>query len=165
MNGTANALLTSMLSWMQGMAFALWQLLSGEEDGLLSWIIEHWVMLTVVLCVLGLVMDAVVHLIRWKPYLVWASFFRRLLHGNKKTQDVLEHMVVEEEHFVDQMEDVNSDDMHSVMESSSDYIGDVSAQETVPALPTMRRRRTERFRMMDERTSGEDNAAFRQQGE
>ena len=33
--------------------------------------------LLIALCVLGVALDLLVYLLRWKPYRVWNSFFRR----------------------------------------------------------------------------------------
>lgn len=86
MNGYANVLLTTLLAWMQGMARSLWQLISGQEDNLLALIADNWVILTVLLCAVGLIIDTVVYLVRWRPYLVWASFFRRMARHKQQEE-------------------------------------------------------------------------------
>ena len=45
---------------------------------MLAWIGENWKALTLILCLIGIVVDAIIYVIRWRPFQVWASFFRRI---------------------------------------------------------------------------------------
>ena len=79
MGSFASSAFSLMLAWVRSAAAWLWQLASGEEaSGLFRWIGAHWKGLALALCVVGLVVDWVVYLIRWRPQRVWQSFFRRL---------------------------------------------------------------------------------------
>lgn len=94
MNGYANVLLTTLLSWVQGVARSLWRLFSGEGGGLLTWVADHWLLLTILLCAAGMTIDLVVHLLRWRSDLVWASFFRRLRsRGGQREGESVRHWV------------------------------------------------------------------------
>ena len=73
----SNTIVSGMLSWLRGIANWAINLfnLSGERSlSLLTWFSEHWVGMLITLIVLGLVIDWLVWIIRWRPYWVW---FRR----------------------------------------------------------------------------------------
>lgn len=79
MGSFASSLFSVMLSWIRGAVSYGWQALSTEQGGsLIQWLAEHWLTLAIILCAIGLATDTVVHLLRWQPYKVWASFFRRI---------------------------------------------------------------------------------------
>lgn len=73
-----NAFMSTFLSWMRGTVGWLWGIMSGEDGGFLLWVGQNWIVLTVLLCVVCMAVDLIVHMFRWRPYLVWASFFRRI---------------------------------------------------------------------------------------
>lgn len=81
MGSFANSMFSVMLGWVRTAADWLWRAMFDADDGLLGWIGENWVGLIVALCIIGMAVDAVVHLLRWRPYKVWASFIRRLFGG------------------------------------------------------------------------------------
>lgn len=78
MNSYANVLLSSLLSWAEGAARWFWNVIYGGDGGLVYWVAENWLPLTIVLCAACMAVDALVHLLRWRWDLVWASFFRRM---------------------------------------------------------------------------------------
>lgn len=78
MGSFANTVFSLLLGWVRSAVASLWAMMSSEGSGALAWLGEHWLGLTAALCILGTVVDVVVYLIRWRPYKVWASFFRRL---------------------------------------------------------------------------------------
>lgn len=78
MGSFANALFSVLLGWLRNIASWLWQLVTSADAGAwMGWVLENWVPLTVLLCLGGLLVDLLVYLIRWQPYRVWRSFFRR----------------------------------------------------------------------------------------
>lgn len=78
MGSFANALFSGLLGWLQGAAAWLWRVFSGADAGAwMSWVLENWLPLTLLLCAAGVLIDFVVYLIRWQPYRVWRSFFGR----------------------------------------------------------------------------------------
>ena len=89
MGSFANTVFTMMLGWVRSTVAGLWSLFSSADGGkLLAWLGEHWKELALILCVLGTVTDGVIHLIRWRPLAVWASFFRRLRgHGQEEAAE------------------------------------------------------------------------------
>ena len=46
--------------------------------GFFSWMAKNWKGFVLTIAVLALIADLVVYLLRWRPYRVWISFFRRL---------------------------------------------------------------------------------------
>lgn len=79
MGSFASSLFSVMLSWIRGAVSYGWQAVSTEQGGsLIQWLAQHWLSLAIILCLIGMVTDTVVHLFRWQPYKVWASFFRRI---------------------------------------------------------------------------------------
>lgn len=62
-----------MLSWMRWLTSWFWNILNagGTSGGFLAWFSENWKSLTVFLIVVGLVVDWLVWMIRWRPYWLW----------------------------------------------------------------------------------------------
>lgn len=88
MGSFANALFLGLLGWTRTVVFAVWSVFSGNPGtSLLSWIGENWIFLVAVLCIAGWLSDLTIYLIRWRPYRVWASFFRRLRRGSGNGAD------------------------------------------------------------------------------
>ncbi len=87
MNGYLTSSLSALLSWVKGLASAVWQMVTGEDAGtFLRFVTEHWKGILVILCAAGLAADFLVYLFRWQPYKVWISFIRRL-RDRRKTRD------------------------------------------------------------------------------
>ena len=85
MGSFASGMFSAMLGWIRGAMAYLWQAAATPEGGgLLTWLADHWLPLALILCVAGMVIDLIVYLLRWQPYKVWASFFRRLSHRQKQ---------------------------------------------------------------------------------
>lgn len=79
MGDFANTLFSVLLGWIRTAAEWLWSVTGSQSNGgMIGWIGENWLTLIVIVCAAGLLMDFFVHMLRWKPYKVWASFFRRL---------------------------------------------------------------------------------------
>lgn len=87
MGSFASSLFSVMLSWIRGAVSYVWNVASSEQGGgMIRWLGENWLALTLILCAAGMVIDGVVHLFRWQPYKVWASFFRRIT-GQQEAYD------------------------------------------------------------------------------
>lgn len=73
----SNTIVSGMLSWLRGIANWAINLfnLSGERSmNVLTWFSEHWIGMLIVLILIGLAIDWLVWIVRWRPYWVW---FRR----------------------------------------------------------------------------------------
>lgn len=88
MGNFANTVFSMMLGWFRTAVSDLWNLFTASDgNSLLAWIGNHWIHLVVILCVVGTAIDIVVHLFRWRPLTVWASFFRRLRHHGREEEE------------------------------------------------------------------------------
>lgn len=77
----SNTLFTLLLGWVKTAASAVWSAaVDSAANGGLQWLLDHWLILLVLLCVAGSAVDFLVYLVRWQPYRVWRSF----LHGRKR---------------------------------------------------------------------------------
>lgn len=75
----ANTLFSLLMGWVQTAASWLWGLMThGDVNMWLRWLLDHWLLLAVLLCIGGAVLDFIVYLIRWQPYRVWRSSLHRL---------------------------------------------------------------------------------------
>ncbi|MGN0746208.1 MAG: hypothetical protein ACI4ML_06000 [Aristaeellaceae bacterium] len=91
MGSFASGMFSAMLGWIRGAIAYLWNAASTPEGGgLLRWLAENWLPLTLILCGAGMVIDLIVYLLRWQPYKVWASFFRRLGGRSGREEDIQE---------------------------------------------------------------------------
>lgn len=87
MGSFANSVFSILLGWVRGAVLWLWNTATSQESSaLMQWIANNWLTLTIILCIAGMVIDFVVHMFRWQPYKVWASFFRRIF-GKKVQED------------------------------------------------------------------------------
>lgn len=70
--GYANAIVNAMLGWLKGLASWVLRLfnLSGGFSPL-KFLADNWLKLLIVLLVVGVAMDLLVWLIRWRPHWVW----------------------------------------------------------------------------------------------
>ena len=79
MGTLANSLFLGLLGWVRTLTAEIWNAVTQPEDAaLFGWLGANWKLIAVLLCAAGAVTDLIVYLIRWQPYRVWKSFFRRL---------------------------------------------------------------------------------------
>lgn len=79
MGSFANTLFSVLLGWVQSAVSWLWHLVSSDgAGGLMSWVLENWLLLVILLCGAGVLIDLAVYLLRWQPYRVWRSFWQRV---------------------------------------------------------------------------------------
>lgn len=71
MNGLANAILTLLLSWLRMIIDRLWSAVNSETGSqFFTFLSRHWLTILIVLGVGGFLLDRIIYLIRWRPYLV-----------------------------------------------------------------------------------------------
>ena len=73
-SGFSNAFVSTMLSWLKGLAnwvLRLFNLAGNAGTSPLLWLSNNWAKLLVLFLLLGIAMDLIVWLIRWRPYWVW----------------------------------------------------------------------------------------------
>ena len=72
MNAFAESLLSVMLGWVENAANSVYAFFSsGMQEGFLSWLGAHWLLLTAILCGVGVIIDMTVWTVRWQPWRVW----------------------------------------------------------------------------------------------
>lgn len=84
--GYSNAIVDLMLGWLKGLANWVLRLfnLAGSVGGSpLLWLSQNWLKLLVFFLILGLVLDRLVWLIRWRPYWVWFRKERIIVNDDK----------------------------------------------------------------------------------
>lgn len=86
MNGFTNTILTLLLSWLKALINNIWRVLRSENGGAFyQFLCANWKGIVAVLLVGGVVADAIIYLIRWRPYYVWSSKLGRL-HRSKQAE-------------------------------------------------------------------------------
>lgn len=104
-SGYSNAIVDLMLGWLKGLAnwvLRLFNLAGSVRVSPLLWLSQNWLKLLIFFLVLGVVLDRLVWLIRWRPYWVW---FRK------------ERVIVNDDRFF-----VNAD-----MDKADDWEGDLAS--------------------------------------
>ena len=85
MGSLASSVFSVMLGWIRSAVSYVWKSASSPEgSSVLKWLAENWLALAVIICLSGMAVDVVVHLLRWRSYKVWGSFIRRL---SKRDED------------------------------------------------------------------------------
>ena len=85
-SGYSNAFVDVMLGWLKGLANWVLRLfnLAGSVGGSpLLWLSQNWLKLLIFFLVLGVVVDRLVWLIRWRPYWVWFRKERVIVNDEK----------------------------------------------------------------------------------
>lgn len=79
--GYANAIVDAMLGWLKGLAGWVLQLfnLSGGSSPL-KFLADNWLKLLVLFLIIGVAVDLIVWLIRWRPYWIWFRKKRVLIN-------------------------------------------------------------------------------------
>lgn len=78
MSGVLEFIYTLLLGWMRGLVDWFWSLYAGTGNtGIWQWIVKNWKIWLVILLVGGLVVDWLMWVVRWRPYRVLFSRFRR----------------------------------------------------------------------------------------
>ena len=91
MGTIADSLFTVLMSWVRALVNAIWALFSSDGTTLLGFLGKHWIAIALVIIAVGLVVDRLVWLIRWRPYHLLAMRVRRLLHiGDPEEEDEAE---------------------------------------------------------------------------
>lgn len=82
-----DTLVTLMLGWIRGLTDWIWKLISmGDGSGgriFLAWFSSNWLKLVLVMIAIGVALDWIVWLIRWRPYWLWFGKKRRILDDTR----------------------------------------------------------------------------------
>ena len=71
MGTIADSLFTVLMSWVRALVNAIWALFSSDHTTMLEFLGRHWAAIALGIIVVGLVVDRLVWLIRWRPHWVW----------------------------------------------------------------------------------------------
>ena len=83
MSGFANTVFTLMIGWFQTVVSLIWSGLTDKNGGnVFTWIGNHWIVIVLVLCAVGTIIDLSVYIARWKPIDVIRSYFERKKEKN-----------------------------------------------------------------------------------
>ncbi len=89
-SGYSNAIVSVMLGWLKGLANWVLRLfnLAGSANGSpLVWLADNWLKLLIFFLVLGILLDRLVWLIRWRPYWVWFRKERVIVNDDRFFND------------------------------------------------------------------------------
>ena len=93
MSGYSNTFVNLTLGWLKGLANWVLKLfnLAGSGASPLEWFSDHAVKLLIVLMIVGVAVDVLVWMVRWRPYWVWFGK-RRILVNDERilTEDFYE---------------------------------------------------------------------------
>ncbi len=71
-------LFETLTGWVRGIVSGIWSSFNpGSGGNFFSWLIDHWFVVLIVICVIGAAADLIVYLFRWQPYRVWKRLFHR----------------------------------------------------------------------------------------
>lgn len=85
-SGYSNAIVDLMLGWLKGIAnwvLRLFNLAGSASGSPLVWLADNWLKLLIFFLVLGLVLDRLIWLIRWRPYWVWFRKERVIVNDDR----------------------------------------------------------------------------------
>lgn len=85
-SGYSNAIVDLMLGWLKGLAnwvLRLFNLAGGVGGSPLMWLSQNWLKLLIFFLVLGVVLDSLIWLIRWRPYWVWFRKERVIVNDDR----------------------------------------------------------------------------------
>ena len=89
-SGYSNAIVDVMLGWLKGLAnwvLRLFNLAGSVSTSPLLWLSQNWLKLLIFFLVLGVVLDRLVWLIRWRPYWVWFRKERVIVNDDRFFKD------------------------------------------------------------------------------
>ena len=87
MGTIADSLFTVLMSWVRALVNAIWALFSSDHTTMLEFLGRHWAAIALGIIVVGLVVDRLVWLIRWRPYHLLAVRLRSMLHIGDPEED------------------------------------------------------------------------------
>ena len=86
MNGFADTLISLLLGWIKTLVKAVYNVFSSDTSGTFwSWLGNNWLGLAVLLCLIGVIIDFAVWIIRWQPYRLWQA--KRAKHWGSRAEE------------------------------------------------------------------------------
>jgi hypothetical protein len=88
--GYSNAIVDVMLGWLKGLAnwvLRLFNLAGSASGSPLVWLSQNWLKLLIFFLTLGILLDLLIWLIRWRPYWVWFRKERVIVNDDRFFND------------------------------------------------------------------------------
>ena len=153
-SGFSNVFVSTMLGWLKGLAnwvLRLFNLAGNSGVSPLLWLSENWAKLLVLFLLLGVVIDVVIWLVRWRPYWVWFRKERVIVNDEAFfAGGRIDHRRFNED---DEIADEDWEERDFVVTSSVAKKRRTAPEESVEeARPT--RRRSDDTRVPDRRVKG-----------
>jgi hypothetical protein len=85
-SGYSNAIVDAMLGWLKGIAnwvLRLFNLAGSSGGNPLLWLSDNWLKLLIFFLALGIILDRLIWLIRWRPYWVWFRKERVIVNDDR----------------------------------------------------------------------------------
>jgi len=80
MNAFADSIFSLLFSWLRALVQGIWASVSaGNFSGFFTWLGDHWLWLALFVALCATIIDFLIWMIRWRPYLVWKTKIRRLI--------------------------------------------------------------------------------------
>ncbi len=86
MGTLADSLFNVLMGWVRALVNSIWALFDTEHTTVLEFLGKNWLAIAAIIIAVGLVMDWLVWLIRWRPYHRAAQRVRRMLHVDEEEQ-------------------------------------------------------------------------------
>ena len=86
MSGYSSVIVDVMLGWLKGLAnwvLRLFNLAGSVTASPLLWLSQNWLKLLIFFLIVGVVLDSLIWLIRWRPYWVWFKKERVIVNDDK----------------------------------------------------------------------------------
>ncbi len=84
MNAFADTILSMMFGWLKTLVQGIWSsATTGSVQNFFVWLGDHWFYVVLGVCVLCTVVDYLIWLIRWRPYIIWRNRLRRLFSPHR----------------------------------------------------------------------------------
>ena len=94
MNSFANTMFAMLFGGIRSVIQRVWGAAAeGRLSGFFTWLGDHWLWVALFLCIACTAVDFLVWVIRWRPYLVWKTWLRklrRLFRGERKREKMFE---------------------------------------------------------------------------
>ena len=105
-SGYSEAIVDTMLGWLKGLANWVLRLfnLAGSTGGSpLLWLSQNWLKLLIFLMVVGISVDILVWLVRWRPHWVWFRKTRVIVNDDRffNEADIQEQLHLDDDDFLD----------------------------------------------------------------
>ena len=84
--GYSNAIVDVMLGWLKGLAnwvLRLFNLAGSARTSPLLWLSQNWLKLLIFFLIVGVGLDLIIWLIRWRPYWVWFRKERVIVNDDR----------------------------------------------------------------------------------